>query len=335
MSDDATAAILDLLRERGAVQSREVAQRLGVSRQAAHSRLRALVEAGQLVSEGRGRAHRYRLARAPARVFTFRTAGLDEHVAWRELARSVPAVGALENPARSVVQYAVTELINNAIDHSGAETVTVAVGADGERLAIEVIDEGVGAFEHVRAELGLASELEALQEISKGKTTTKPDRHSGEGLFFTSKAVDHFELQSGALRWIVDGERADMTVGPLEPPRRGTYVRIELDPRHARELRSLFDEYTEDLEFSRTRTVVKLFAIGVEFISRSEAKRLLHGLEKFREVVLDFTGVEMVGQGFADEVFRVWQRDHPDVRLSPVNMSETVSFMVGRALRAR
>jgi hypothetical protein len=79
--------------------------------------------------------------------------------------------------------------------------------------------------------------------------------------------------------------------------------------------------------------VVELFAINSRFISRSEAKRVLHGLDKFREVILDFTNVESVGQGFADEVFRVWASGHPEVRLVPVNMNEAATFMVERARR--
>jgi hypothetical protein len=82
-----------------------------------------------------------------------------------------------------------------------------------------------------------------------------------------------------------------------------------------------------------TRKTIKLFAHGVEFVSRSEAKRLVHGLDRFREVILDFEGVTMVGQGFADEVFRVWARAHPDVSLEPIRMKETVAFMVERARR--
>ena len=39
------------------------------------------------------------------------------------------------------------------------------------------------------------------------------------------------------------------------------------------------------------------------------------GLERFREVVLDFAGVDAIGQGFADEVFRVWARAHAGTRL--------------------
>jgi len=82
---------------------------------------------------------------------------------------------------------------------------------------------------------------------------------------------------------------------------------------------------------SKIRISVRLFRIGVRFISRSEAKRVLQGLEKFREVVLDFSRVEDVGQGFADEVFRVWAREHPAVRITPVSMSPAVEFMVERA----
>ena len=95
----------------------------------------------------------------------------------------------------------------------------------------------------------------------------------------------------------------------------------------------LFVECTEACEFSKTRIVVKLFAIGVSFVSRSEAKRILQGLERFREIVLDFVGVMEVGQGFADEVFRVWASTHPEVRLTPVDMCPAVEFMVRRAGR--
>lgn len=83
---------------------------------------------------------------------------------------------------------------------------------------------------------------------------------------------------------------------------------------------------------ARTRTVVKLFAIGKAFVSRSEARRLMHGLDRFCEVVLDFAGIDGVGQGFVDEVFRVWAKAHPGTRLVPVSMNEPVDFMVRRGL---
>lgn len=134
---------------------------------------------------------------------------------------------------------------------------------------------------------------------------------------------------------MVDNRRDDMAVEAVEPPRRGTLASLEIDLATPRSLPALFSEYTEDYEFSKTRTVVRLFAVGVRFVSRSEAKRLLHGLDRFREVVLDFRGVAGVGQGFADEVFRVWAKAHPQTALVPVNMNAAVELMVERARRRR
>jgi formamidopyrimidine-DNA glycosylase len=95
----------------------------------------------------------------------------------------------------------------------------------------------------------------------------------------------------------------------------------------------LFSLYTRDFAFAVTRYRVKLLELGVRFVSRSEAKRLMRGLDKFQEVILDFTGVAGVGQGFADEVFRVWGRAHPATRLVAENMNPAVSFMIERARR--
>ena len=333
MGDDSDEAILALLRQ-GPSSSTEVGRRLGVSRQAAHARLKALVEARTVVREGAARATRYRLREAASWERRFPLEGLEEDRVFRQMAAEVGAVGRLTGDAAGLVAYVVTELVNNAIDHSSGRIVRVSALARGSLLATEIEDDGVGAFAHVRERLGLQSELAALQEISKGKTTTAPERHTGEGLFFTSKAVDLFRLESGGLAWIVDNRRGDVAVEAVDPPRRGTLASVEVDLAIVRSLEALFREYTEDYAFSKTRAVVRLFEIGVRFVSRSEARRLLHGLERFREVVLDFRGVQGVGQGFADEVFGLWARSHPEVSLRPVHMNEAVAFMVERA-RAR
>jgi hypothetical protein len=88
-----------------------------------------------------------------------------------------------------------------------------------------------------------------------------PERHTGEGIFFTSKSANRFELESGGLRWVVDNRREDMAVGSVEPALRGTLARVEVDPDSARDLTEVFAEYTRNFEFTRTRTVVRLFAI--------------------------------------------------------------------------
>ncbi len=177
----------------------------------------------------------------------------------------------------------------------------------------------------------LPSLYAAVQELTKGKQTTAPDRHTGEGIFFSSKAVDLFSLASNGVVWIVNNLRVDHAVG-TSATTVGTVVRFEIDPNTDFDLTALFRHFTEDTKFTRTRPVVKLFALGVNFVSRSEAKRLLAGMEQFTEVEIDFSGVDRVGQGFVDELFRVRPQTNPDTKLTPTNMNEAVEFMVSRGL---
>ena len=328
------AAIESLLGEQPGFTSGELAERAGKSRQAVHRHLTRWLEAGWLVREGQGRATRYRRGGGEVFARSYSTSGLEEHRVWEDVRGAVPELdGESARNADAVLSYAVTEIVNNAIDHSRAEEVEVRVERKGELLRLTIADTGVGAFENVRERFALPDQLSALQELSKGKVTTAPETHTGEGIFFTSKMVDHFELGANGLVWIVDNRRKDQAVVNA-PERPGTTIQIELALDTETRPVEVFGRYTHDFEFDTTRGVVKLFEHGLRFVSRSEAKRLTTGLERFREVILDFRGVEGVGQGFVDQIFRVWAAAHPEVRLVPENMAEPVAFMVERGLSA-
>jgi anti-sigma regulatory factor (Ser/Thr protein kinase) len=233
---------------------------------------------------------------------------------------------------RSILAYAFTEMLNNAIDHSGGNEARVVFWMRPDRVAFEVQDDGVGAFRHVRERLGLEDDLAALQQLAKGRETTAPERHTGEGIFFTSHMVDRFELDANRLRWIVDTERADQAVGEA-PEHPGTRARCEIDPTTERTTAEVFGVFVdaETLDFYRTVVPLRVFQEPGRFVSRSEAKRLATRLERFREAVLDFEGITEVGLGFVDELFRVWAREHPETRLVPVNMQPVVERVVRRA----
>jgi anti-sigma regulatory factor (Ser/Thr protein kinase) len=327
-------ALALLLLERGSVSSVELVRLTGLTRQALHAHLQRWVREGRLVREGRGRATRYRRPGGPSRERSYATAGLEEDQVWLELRAWLEDHDVdLTSQAQAALQYVVSEMLNNAIDHSGAAEVVLRASVDRGRITCEVVDRGIGALENLRSKLRLEDHLHALQELSKGKTTTDPQRHTGEGIFFSSKMVDRFELQSSGITWIVDREREDQAVRQSEP-RPGTRVRFQLSLTTKIDPQSVFERYTTDLVFDTTRCVIRLFEHGVSFVSRSEAKRLVQGLDRFRHVILDFTDVETVGQGFVDEVFRVWAREHPEVRLEPIHMSPAVEFMVRRGLPA-
>jgi len=330
------------------VRIADVASELGLSQ----SRIRQLADAGAIPSSRTPGGHRLfdlgavRAAVArralpadplaavqeaePAWSHELTLLGLSESIVWRQVKDDLQLDA--DSPAGAIIGYAFTEMLNNAIDHSGSETVTITWWTDPDQWSFEIRDYGVGAYPKLREGLHLASDFEAVQELSKGKRTTDPSRHTGEGIFFTSKAVDIFRLTSSGVRWTVDNLRHDVALG-VAREFSGTSVTCQIDPQADRNLTDTFRQFTRDFAFTKTRPVVKLFEIGTDFVSRSEARRLLDGLDvDFETIEVDFTGVSDVGQGFVDELLRVWPSAHPGKVVIPSNMNPAVDFMIQRGL---
>ncbi|MCP4309380.1 MAG: DUF4325 domain-containing protein [bacterium] len=315
---------LGLLIERGRLTSGELALVAGISRQSAHAALASLVAVGNATSVGAGRGTHY--VPADSLSFDWSTAGLEEHLVWQELRSHIEGMSA---DAEAVLGYAVTEMVNNAIDHSGSKSVVTRLSRDDDDVVIVVEDEGVGVFERIRLARDLDDAYSALEQLSKGKLTTDPERHTGEGIFFTSKLVDRFTIRANGIEWTVDNGIGDFAVG-VAPPGDGSQVVLRHSVDSDTKVKDIFDRYTTDFTFDTTHVVVRLFEHGEVFVSRSEAKRIASGLDEFARVIVDFTGVQRVGQGFVDELFRVWPSAHPNTNLEPIKMNDAVAFMVRR-----
>jgi len=83
---------------------------------------------------------------------------------------------------------------------------------------------------------------------------------------------------------------------------------------------------------ARILVPVRLAREGEEsLLSRSQAKRLLQGVERFPQVVFDFEGIEKIGQAFADEIFRVFALEHPNVQVVAMHARPEVQQMIRRA----
>ncbi|MFO0960978.1 MAG: STAS-like domain-containing protein [Isosphaeraceae bacterium] len=205
-------------------------------------------------------------------------------------------------------------------------------------IRITIADDGVGIFEKIRAKLGLADPREAILELAKGKFTTDPARHSGQGIFFTSRMCDRFAIRSGHLLfdhdptsdedWLVEVEATDQ---------RGTTVSLGVRADTPRTTKEIFDQYTDldsdDYSFSKTHVPISLARYDAEqLVSRSQAKRVLSRFDRFKEVVLDFRGVESIGQAFADEIFRVHRASHPGIKIVAISANESVQRMINRAI---
>lgn len=265
----------------------------------------------------------------PSWEYNFDLTGLEEHLVWEKLKDEINldmTVGAADS-----IPYAFNEMLNNAIDHSCGTTVNIKFWANSEFWGFEITDNGIGIFRVIKEGFNLDTIFESSQELTKGKRTTAPTKHSGEGIFFTSKSVDVFSLSSNMVTLVVDNVRKDHALGQGSPEP-GTKVFVKLETNTVRRLTEIISDFSTDYNFTRTRPAISLFDIGVLFVSRSQARRLLIGLENFSEIEVDFNGVETVGQGFADELFRVWPLAHQDKKIIPINMAPAVEFMVKRTI---
>jgi len=302
--------------------------------------LRDLVAEGGLVSSGSKRYTFYALpANADALIDketrTLKNHDLKEHLVYEDLFGRAEAAKRLNDSAASIINFAFSEMLNNAIEHSESKTIKVELYRDGSSLVFTVRDFGLGVYETVKSKYHLANDLEAVQELLKGKTTSAPRAHSGEGIFFTSKVVDEFVLESFGTVLRIDNVIDDVFVETRQRSLNGTRVSVKLNVNTRRHLNSVFQAFYSDpgsYAFDKTVIQVKLYTMGTVYVSRSQARRLLQNIEnRFKVLVLDFENVPTVGQAFADEILRVFANRHPDIKIECINMNEAVSFMVKRA----
>lgn len=308
------------------------------SRQYINLKLNKLIKEGKLLKTGITRDTFYALPKNKNLLKNIirkrlKNKSLAEHEILYDLAKKADYLSSLKENVKSIFDYAFSEMLNNAIEHSESTIIDIETEKNKNNLQFIVRDFGIGVFKNVMGKRKLSSELEAIQDLLKGKTTTAPKAHSGEGIFFTSKVADIFILESFGYRLRIDNRINDIFIEEVKPQTKGTKVIFEITLDSKRHLNDVFKEYQsspEEYAFDKTEIKVKLYTMGTVYISRSQARRILSGLEKFKTVILDFDKVPTIGQAFADEIFRVFKLKHPKIHIVAVNVNETVEFMLKR-----
>lgn len=304
-----------------------------VSRQAIRKHIQALVNDGSITATGATRNRQYKLSLlTELKVEIPISSNISEDVIWRESIR--PKLQDIPSNIIGICQYGFTEMVNNVLDHSEGQNLIIYLRRTAAYIEIIISDDGIGIFNKISKVLGLEDKINVILELAKGKLTTDPQRHTGEGIFFTSRVFDNFMIISGNLAFAHTETDNDWLLEEKETLRTGTLVSLKINPESRRNIKDVFDKYadSEDYGFSKTHIPVTLARYGDEnLISRSQAKRLLTRFERFKEIVLDFSGVEIIGQAFADELFRVFKIDNPLVHINYVNANEQVEKMILRA----
>ena len=167
-----------------------------VSKTTVYKYLRQLEEEGTIMKTS-GNTCKYILQRRLTQFYYSPKDGLDEDVIFR---RDIsPLLDGLPKNVLEIWRYAFTEMMNNAIEHSRSETIRCLVSRDYINTMIFIVDDGIGVFNNIRnffketynQDLSID---DAIMQLTAGKLTTAKEGHSGEGIFFTSRALDKFHL---------------------------------------------------------------------------------------------------------------------------------------------
>ncbi|MFA5252118.1 MAG: DUF4325 domain-containing protein [Phycisphaerae bacterium] len=318
------------------------AKKFAVSRTTVHRHLNKLAKDKKIIKTGTTVRATYLLFGSRDKTIETKIRpGVGEDEIWEENFQR--DFSALNENVSYICNYGFTEIFNNALDHSEGSLVIVRTKWEKDTVKITIADNGIGIFKKIKTTLGLEDERESVLQLSKGKFTTEPKNHTGEGIFFTSRCFDEFWIMANGLSYQKCNEPDDWFFESRKDKKEtGTYVSMKIRFNCKRRAEQIFDEYSKTdpanpgaKKFDKTHILVVLSKLEEErYVSRSQAKRILIGLEKFREIILDFEDITTVGQGFVDEIFRVFKKKHPKTLIKYSNANEDVEFMIKRGIPA-
>jgi anti-sigma regulatory factor (Ser/Thr protein kinase) len=333
---DTQKKIQKYIQKKRIITAAEVAEAFELSRQMATRHLNNLCKADQLYKIGSTKSAQYTLAKPKSTSQELKELKLYKKIknlledkVFEEVGLKLNLKKTLGKEAYSIAYYSFSEMLNNAIDHSNSNQAHIQVSIKNNNFQFIIRDQGVGIFNRIKKSFKLHDDYEAIEHLLKGKQTTFPERHSGQGVFFTSRIADVFKIKSNELELTIDNSRKDQWI-KKNRKLKGTEVQFSIKAKTRKNLEELFRQYTnDDYEFDKNQVRLKLSAYK-DLVSRSQARRLLTGLDKFDYIVLDFKNVQSLGQAYADEVFRVFAKMHPSKKLSYINADEPVEFMIKR-----
>jgi anti-sigma regulatory factor (Ser/Thr protein kinase) len=327
--------ILELVKKSSeGVTAGSLEQELGFSRQYIVRLLNGLISRGEIHRRGKTRAARYFTGPADDEIDRIQLVkerqGLSEYAVFDEVAKRLKLNARLNRNCIVIFDYAFTEMLNNAIDHSQSKKVWIDVELDHTHIAFVIRDLGIGAIESIKRGFDITDDFLALEHLFKGKQTTAREAHSGQGIFFTSKVVDTYRIATSGLEFTIDNAAGDEFLRDTRQ-RKGTTVTCRIKKNTRRKIKDVFDQYTgDDYEFNQNIVKINL-SKHERLMSRSEAKRLLLGLDEYSVLDFNFKNVGEVGQGFCDEIFRVYANRNPGKVLSYHNASDAVRYMIERS----
>lgn len=304
--------------------SKTVADTFSINPSTIHSYINELVKDNVIVKVKRGQ---YELVNKEYSYLLKRENGdLDDDTYAFDICLKEHIEG-FENNVQDIWSYTFSEMINNVMDHSLADSVKITISQNFLATCVMIEDNGIGIFQKIKDYFKLSSIEDAICELFKGKLTTDTKNHSGEGIFFSSKLMDDFLIISSSKIFTTNKYDEGKILSLVLENQKGTCVFMELSNFSHKTAKEIFDAYSNvDGGFVKTKIPLKNI-FDTSPVSRSQAKRICNRLDKFKEVIVDFDEIEWLGQGFAHQLFVVFANSHPVIILTPINMNEDVTKM--------
>ena len=233
---------MEIINQRGKVTSAQIMAEVDVSRQYIIMVISDLIAEKKLIKVGSTHNAFYVssvFAKEHPEIFpssfkkTYKNQSLEEHHVLLEIEDKFPQILNLPENVRSIFTFAFSEMFNNAIEHSSSKNISIEVAERNGKLSFMVLDSGVGVFRNIMKKRKLHSEIEAIQDLLKGKTTTMPKSHSGEGIFFTSKSSDLFILDSFGYQLTINTKTDGISIKNVSLIKRGTKVIFEIETNYS------------------------------------------------------------------------------------------------------
>ena len=242
----------------------------------------------------------------------------------------------------SIWNYAFTEMMNNAIEHSEAQNICVGIFQNCLETQILIRDDGIGIFKNIQRFIKEnknqnISLQECVSLLFAGRFTTAKQYHTGEGIFFTSHIMDEFVIYSDDNFFTRNNfsslQVEDENLHNFMNMDKVTVVRMTLSNNTKKVLSEVFNDFAPvDEGFVKTSIPIAHMFPGGNPVSRSEARRLLESISVFTDINLDFSGVDEIGQGFAHELFVLGKQKHPHINLKTTNTCKEVQDMIKRVI---
>jgi len=338
---DIRKIILDEINKKGKVKVADIINITKFSRTYINRFLKELQEDGQIILLGKSnqahyiKADKKAINEAKTKINKINKILLNENLAEDLVLKQIKDNTGIyinqKNNIIDILDYCFLEILNNAIEHSQSKNINIKFEKNNNVFKFKIIDTGIGIFNNIMLKKNLSNQLEAVQDLLKGKQTTSPKKHSGEGIFFTSKLADVLTIESSTKKLIFNNLINDIFINEIKKTT-GTKVTFTLSLNSKNNLEKIFKKYTDDsFSFSKTHVVVKLYEMDNKYISRSQARRIVSGLNKFKTITLDYKNIKTIGQAFADEIYRIWQKNNPNIKIINKHSNENIDFMINRA----